>query len=57
MKTLQNLNEHDGHTIILITHEKYTAEHAGRIINIVDGLIESDKKVENRRNGNDDFIK
>lgn len=48
MEILQNLNEKKGHTIILITHETYTAEHAERIIYIKDGLIESDKKVDGR---------
>ena len=42
---LQTLNEKEGHTIILITHETETAEHAKRIIRIKDGLVESDKKV------------
>ena len=36
MEILQDLNE-EGKTVILVTHEKYTAEHARRIINIVDG--------------------
>lgn len=49
MKTLQDLNEKLGHTIILITHETYTAEHARRIIRIKDGLIESDTNVAVRR--------
>ena len=40
MTTLQNLHE-QGHTIILVTHEKTTAEHAERIIFIRDGRIES----------------
>lgn len=57
METLQKLNEDHGHTIILITHEKYTAEHASRIINIVDGAIESDRVVNNRRTSLDEFIK
>lgn len=48
MEVLQKLNEEKGHTIILITHETYTAEHAERIIYIKDGLIESDKKVDRR---------
>lgn len=42
MKILQDLNE-KGNTIILVTHEKTTAEHAKRIINIRDGLIVSDE--------------
>lgn len=49
MQILQDLNEKHGHTIILITHETYTAEHARRIIRIKDGLIESDTEVEKRR--------
>ena len=38
-----------GKTIILITHETYTAEYAERIIKIRDGKVESDKKVEKIR--------
>lgn len=52
MQALQDLNEKHGHTIILITHETYTAEHARRIIRIKDGLVESDKKVSERRHTN-----
>jgi ABC-type lipoprotein export system ATPase subunit len=43
MEALQKLH-HDGHTIILVTHERTTAEHAQRIITIKDGHIESDTK-------------
>ena len=40
---------HDkGNTIILVTHEEYIAEHAGRIVRLKDGLVESDERVENR---------
>lgn len=49
MKILQDLNMKQGHTIILVTHEKYTAEHAERVIKIKDGLLESDVKVVNRQ--------
>ena len=49
---LQKLNEKTGHTIILITHETETAEHAQRIIRIKDGLLESDTKVANPRRAN-----
>ncbi len=48
MKILQSLNE-EGKTIILVTHERYTAEHAKRILRIKDGVIESDEKVINRQ--------
>ena len=44
---LQKLNKDGGHTIILITHETYTAEHAERIIRLKDGVIESDMRVAN----------
>jgi len=44
MQILQDLNQNHGHTIILITHEQYTALHADRIIQIKDGKIESDLK-------------
>jgi len=48
MEILQKLNE-VGNTIILVTHETYTAEHAKRIMKIKDGLIESDVPVVKRR--------
>jgi putative ABC transport system ATP-binding protein len=48
MKILQKLND-EGNTIILVTHEKYTAEHAARIILVKDGNIISDNKVTNRQ--------
>ena len=48
MEILQKLNDL-GNTIILVTHETYTAEHAKRIIKVRDGEIESDAPVKNRR--------
>jgi putative ABC transport system ATP-binding protein len=48
MKILQELNN-KGKTIILVTHETYTAEHAKRIIYIRDGHIVADDPVKNRR--------
>lgn len=41
LETFQNLNK-QGRTIILITHEKYIAERAKRIISIKDGEIIAD---------------
>ncbi len=49
MEILQKLNEERGHTILLITHETYTAEHAQRIIAMKDGMIESDRAVGHRK--------
>jgi len=48
MAILQKLNE-EGHTIILVTHETYTSEHAKRIIRIKDGEIYSDEGVKIRK--------
>lgn len=57
MKILQDLND-KGHTIILVTHEKATAEHAERIIRIKDGNILEDCKVECRqRAGEEEELK
>ncbi len=43
MEALQQLHR-SGHTIILVTHERTTAEHAERIIHVRDGRIESDTR-------------
>ena len=56
MEILQRLN-HDGHTIILVTHEKYTSEMAKRIISLRDGRIEVDEKVNHRRDARKGLIK
>ena len=48
MEIIGRLNE-EGKTIVLITHETYTAEHAKRIINLRDGHIENDRLVAERR--------
>lgn len=48
MEILRDLNQ-EGHTVILVTHETYTAEFASRILHIKDGLLEKDEKVIKRR--------
>lgn len=57
MSIIQRLNVEEGKSIILITHETSTAEHAERIIRIMDGQVESDKKVKNRLSMNDEYVK
>lgn len=45
---LQTLNS-EGHTIVMVTHEKYTAECAKRILHIKDGFIVEDEIINSRR--------
>jgi putative ABC transport system ATP-binding protein len=44
IKILEDLHA-AGHTIILVTHETYTAQFANRTITIKDGGVESDKEI------------
>jgi len=44
MQILKKLHG-EGHTIILVTHETYTAEFADRLIRIRDGRVESDQPI------------
>lgn len=53
MEILQKLNLEKCVTIILVTHETYTAEHAERVIRVRDGLIVADGIVQTRRLAND----
>ena len=57
MEILQRLNEDEKRTIILVTHETYTAEHAQRIIHILDGEIDKDYEVKKIRKASEDFEK
>jgi len=45
MEILQNLNE-EGRTIIMVTHDKHTAERAKRIIHVKDGMVMEDVVVK-----------
>lgn len=56
MEILQKLND-EGHTIILVTHEKYTSEMAKRIIFLRDGKIESDELVNHRHDARRGLLK
>ena len=56
MEVIQDLNE-EGHTILMVTHEKYVAECARRIIVLKDGRILSDSQVFNRHIAKDGLEK
>ena len=44
MKLLAQLNQEQGRTIVLITHERDIAAFAGRVVELRDGLIQSDER-------------
>ncbi|MFZ2621350.1 MAG: ABC transporter ATP-binding protein [Minisyncoccia bacterium] len=47
LSTFERLNKELGRTVILITHELNVAQHARRIIHVIDGKIVSDVKNHN----------
>ncbi len=49
MEIFQSLNEDQGITVILITHEHDIADYGHRVISFRDGKIVSDSRVEKRR--------
>jgi ABC-type lipoprotein export system ATPase subunit len=42
LKMFQRLNEEEGITIILVTHDANVARHSNRVIRIKDGIVEND---------------
>jgi putative ABC transport system ATP-binding protein len=48
MSIFQKLND-SGKTVVLITHEPDIARHAKRIVNVRDGLIQHDERIEQLR--------
>ncbi len=56
LSTFQELNNKHHHTIVLITHERYVAEHADRIIHIQDGSILEDNKNPKKRTINNHLL-
>lgn len=51
LSILQELNEKNHVTIIMVTHELEAAQHAQRIIRVRDGLMVGDEQVIDRRRG------
>ena len=49
MAILSDLNRNEGHTVIIVTHERETAEQTGRIISMLDGLVVSDDRTSTPR--------
>jgi len=49
LESFQKLNFEQKRTIVLITHERYVAEHANRIIHIIDGAIVEDGQNKHQR--------
>jgi len=56
LDTFQKLNKEQNRTIVLITHERYVAEHAERIIHIRDGIIVEDEKNIKKRVVNNNHL-
>lgn len=49
MKVLSDLNQKQGITIVMVTHEQEMAEYGNRIIHFLDGRVEEDKNNEKVR--------
>lgn len=56
MEIFDKLNS-EGRTVILVTHETYTAQFAERLLKMKDGKVESDEKIQKRRQGKDGPLK
>jgi len=56
MEILEELNN-EGHTIVVVTHERETARFAKRIIKMKDGCIIGDETVNDRRKAGDGALK
>lgn len=55
MEIFEKLHD-NGNTIILVTHELYIAEHANRIVHILDGSIASDDLTKNGRTSDGKYV-
>lgn len=56
MEIIQDFND-SGKTVVLITHETYTSEYAQRIVGLLDGKVETDKGIKQRKIKKDKFRK
>ncbi len=56
MEILQDLNE-EGHAILMVTHEKYVAECSRRMLELKDGKVVYDHRVDNRHLAKDGLEK
>lgn len=56
MGILKDLNS-GGKTVILVTHETYTAQFARRLIRLKDGLVDFDGPIEHHRGSKEEFFK
>jgi putative ABC transport system ATP-binding protein len=57
MALFQELNDEQGITIVLVTHEPDIAIYAKRIVEMRDGSIRRDEPVKNRRKASEDLAK
>ena len=49
MAILQNLNQDEGITVVIVTHETDIAAHTGRVVSMLDGRVVNDKVVKEPR--------
>jgi putative ABC transport system ATP-binding protein len=54
MTLLKELNN-EGTTIIMVTHSQSDAEHAHRIVNLLDGQVVSEKQVSRKLQFSEDM--
>ena len=46
MSVIQDLNRRSGITVVIVTHERDIATHAGRVVTMLDGKVLDDKRQE-----------